>query len=232
MAWAYGALPWLAALLGLALLLVLVVVCHWPLRLDVNARARGEADGSWVIAGGASFSLLAVAFVWGRGVPARLTFFVFGRKLAWKPTWGGRESQSAQDSTRDPKPRRLGRVARRAWEKVDPLGLAAQLLSERRHFRLRYLVFDLDYGFRDPLLTGRLVGALAALSGVLPAPIEVRQRPRWDFEDGWTVQLDGRAIVKPWLILLDLGLYMLRRLTSRTAQVTEPLPAAGPNELR
>jgi hypothetical protein len=228
MAWAYGALPWLGALLGLALLLVLI--CRWPLRFDVNARARGEADGSWVVAGGASLSVLATAFVWSRGIPPQITFFLFGRKLAWKPDW--RRNKSKPQRKPEPEQSRAKRGVRRAWGKVDALGLMTQVLSERRHFRLRYLVFDLDYGFRDPLLTGRLVGALAALSGVLPAPIEIRQRPRWDFEDGWTVQLDGRAIVKPWLVLLDLGVYVVRRMASRATRVPEPLPAVGPNELR
>lgn len=228
MAWAYGALPWLGALLGLALLLVLI--CHWPLRFDVNARARGEADGGWVVAGGASLSVLATAFVWRRGIPPQLTFFLFGRKLAWKPEWRRRKSKPQPKNEQEQ--RRANRGRRGIWGKVDPLGLMIQVLSERRHFRLRYLVFDLDYGFRDPLLTGRLVGALAALSGVLPASIEIRQRPRWDFEDGFAVQLDGRAIVKPWLVLLDLGLYVLRRIASPAARVPEPLPAAGPNELR
>jgi hypothetical protein len=228
MAWAYGALPWLGALLGLALLLVLI--CRWPLRFDVNARARGEADGGWVVAGGASLSVLATAFVWSRGIPPQLTFFLFGRKLAWKLDWRRRKSKPQRK--REAEQGRASRGVRRAWGKVDPLGLMTQVLSERRHFRLRYLVFDLDYGFRDPLLTGRLVGALAALSGVLPAPIEIRQRPRWDFEDGWTVQLDGRAIVKPWLVLLDLVVYVVRRMASRAARVPEPLPAVGPNELR
>ena len=47
---------------------------------------------------------------------------------------------------------------------------------------------------------------------VLPAPIEVRQAPRWDFEDGWEVSVDGRAIVKPWLMLLDTGAYVVRQM--------------------
>jgi hypothetical protein len=74
------------------------------------------------------------------------------------------------------------------------------------------LVLDLAYGFRDPLLTGRLVGAISVLAAVLPAPIEVRQAPRWDFEDGWEVSLDGRAVVKPWLMLLDTAAYVVRQM--------------------
>jgi hypothetical protein len=163
-----------------------------------------------------------VTFVWARGVPPQLTFLLFGRKLSWKPTWGSGSRKAAEPA----KPKKPGKA-----RKSDPLGFALQLLSERRHFRLRYLVLDLEYGFRDPLLTGRLVGALAALSGVLPAPVEIRQRPRWDFEDGWDVQLDGRAIAKPWLVLLDLAFYVLRQKASRAAPAAPPLPAAGLNEV-
>ena len=207
MAWAHGALPWLGALA--LVVLSVVAFCYWPLRLEVNGRARGEADGSWVVAGGASLSVLAFAFVWARGIPPQLSLLLFGHKLGWKPHWSARLAR--------PVPERVKRASRRAWGRVDPLGLALQLLSERRHLRLRYLVLDLAYGFRDPMLTGRLVGALAMLSGALPAPIEIRQAPRWDFEDGWEGTIDGRAVVKPWLVLLDMAAYVLRQMASRAA---------------
>lgn len=202
MAWAYSALPWLGVLFGLALLLGLLA--WWPLRLEVSGRARGEADGSWVVAAGCSVAVLSVAFVWARGVKPQLSFLLFGHKLSWRPQWGKRLSR--------PVPRRIKEASGRAWARVDPLGLALQVLDERRHFRLRYLVVELDYGFRDPLLTGRLVGAISVLSAVLPRPIEVRQRPRWDFEDGWEIGLDGRAVVRPWLVLLDIARYVVRQV--------------------
>lgn len=202
MAWAHGALPWLVALaLVLALLAALVL---WPLRFEVSGRARGEADGSWVLGGGVSLSAVSVALVWARGVSPQLSFLIFGRKLAFQPRLGERLAR--------PVPERVKAASRRAWGRVDPLALAVKLLEERRHIRLRYLVLDLAYGFRDPLLTGRLVGAISALAAVLPAPIEVRQAPRWDFEDGWEVSLDGRAVVKPWLMLLDTAAYVVRQM--------------------
>jgi hypothetical protein len=201
MAWAYDALPWLGAL-ALALLLLLLAV-YWPLRLDISARAKGEADGRFVVAGGASLSFLSLAFVWTRGVRPELKLFVFGHKWRFRPRPRQRdvpEPEQAQEPSSD------------AWGRVDPLKLLLKLVSERRHLRLRYLVLDLAYGFRDPLITGRLVGAISALSGVLPAPIEIRQRPRWDFEDGWEVALDGRAFVKPWLVLLETAAYVVRQM--------------------
>lgn len=201
MAWAYGALPWLGALLTLVLLLV--VFAWWPLRFDVSGRARGEADGRWVVAAGCSLSALSIALVWARGLKPQLTFQLFGKKLSWKPTW--------RDSLARPVPKRLKDASGRAWARVDPVGLALKVLEERRHVRLRYLVLDLTYGFRDPLLTGRLVGALSVLSAVLPAPIEIRQSPRWDFEDGWEISVDGRAMVRPWLALLDIAGYVVRQ---------------------
>jgi hypothetical protein len=202
MAWAYGALPWLGALVALALLAV--VVGRYPLKLEVSGRARGEADGSWVVACGLALSVLSVAFVWARGIPPQLSFLVFGKKVAWKPEWGKRLSR--------PVPQRVKTASARAWARVDPLNLALQLLDERRHLRLRRLLIELSYGFRDPLLTGRLVGAISVLSAVLPRPIEIRQNPRWDFEEGWEISLDGRALVRPWLMLLDILSYVVRQV--------------------
>jgi hypothetical protein len=203
MAWAQGALPWLAGS-ALVLLVVGIVACVWPLRFEVSGRARGEADVRWVLAGGASLGFVSLAFVWTRGIPADVSLLLFGHKLKFRPRLGRRLAR--------PVPERLKVASRRAWGRVDPLGLAVQLLSERRHFRLRYLVLDLGYGFRDPVLTGRLVGALSVLSAVLPARVELRQRPRWDFEDGWDAALDGRALVKPWLVLLDVAVYVIRQM--------------------
>jgi len=66
---------------------------------------------------------------------------------------------------------------------------------------------------------------------VLPPPIEVRQAPRWDFEDGWDVALDARAVAKPWLMALDVLAYVVREATSRKAPARRPLAAEGPNEV-
>ena len=222
MAWAYPLLPWLGGALLVGLLLTLM--CYWPLRLDVSLRARGMADGSWVVAGGLSLPLASIAFVWGRGVSPRLSVLLLGRKLSWNPRWSQRLSR--------PVPKRMKAASRRAWARVDPLNLALKLLEERRHLRLRYLVIDLGYGFRDPLLTGRLVAALSMLSAVLPAVVELRQAPRWDFEDGWEITVDGRAIMKPWLMLLDVAAYVVRQMGSRPAPSSQPLAAEGPSQLR
>jgi hypothetical protein len=185
------------------LALALVVLVWWPLRLEISGRARGAADGSWVVAGGCSLAAVSLALVWARGVPLQLSFHLFGKKLTFKPQLGRRLSR--------PVPKRIKEASGRAWARVDPVGLALKLLEERRHLRLRYLVLELAYGFRDPLLTGRLVGALSVLSAVLPPPIEIRQAPRWDFEDGWEIGLDGRAVVRPWLALLDIAGYVVRQ---------------------
>ena len=203
MAGAHGVVPWLVALVA-ALLLVGLAFAYFPLRLDVSGKARGEADGSWVVGGGVSLAAVSVALVWARGVSPQLSFLVFGKKLEIKANWGTRMTR--------PVPERVKAASRRAFRRVDPLGLALKLLEERRHLRVRYFVLDLAYGFRDPVLTGQLVGAISALSAVLPRPIEVRQAPRWDFEDGWEVSIDGRAVVKPWLMLLDTGVYVVRRM--------------------
>ncbi len=202
---ASGALPWLVAL-ALSLSLLLVVMLY-PLRLDVSGRARGLADGSWAVGGGASLLGISVALSWARGAAPRVSVVVLGHKLKLEP----RRAKPKPE----PEPQREKRPARGRWRRVDPVGLALKLLDERKHLRVRYLLLDLSYGFRDPLLTGRLVGAIAALAAVLPQPIEVRQAPRWDFEDGWEAVLDGRVIVRPWLIALDTGAYVARHMLSR-----------------
>lgn len=208
-----GALPWLAAG-AFVLVVALIAGANWPMHFDVSGQARGDPNGSWVVAGGASLSFLSVAFVAARGSPLQLNVVIFGRRV--NVSLHGLVRRVTR-----PVPHRVKSASRRLWQPVDVLGLALKLLEERRHLRLRYLVIDLDYGFRDPLLTGRLVGALSALSGVLPAFVELRQRPRWDLEDGWAAVVDGRAVVRPWLILLDVAVYVVKRLGSRRAPVRE-----------
>jgi hypothetical protein len=216
MAWALGA--------GSFALMLLVAVCWWPLRLDVSGKARGERDGSWFVAGGVTLGVVGAAFVWARGVPPRVTLLLFGKKLPWKPQW----PEWSRALSR-PVPARLKSASSRLWSRLDPLSLALQLVEERRHVRLRYLVIDLDYGFRDPLLTGRLVGALYALAAVLPASVRLRQNPRWDFEDGWDVSLDSRAVMRPWLMALDVLVYVVRQLSHERQQDRgrRPDPAPG-----
>lgn len=221
MAWLHATLPWLLGL-GLAGLLA-VVVAHWPLRLEASGRARGEANGAWVVACGASISAVSVALVWARGTSPQLSVLVLGRKLRWKVDWTRVLAR--------PVPKPVKQASRRAWARVDALGLGLKLLEERRHLRVRRFALDLKYGFQDPLLTGRLVGVLSALAAVLPPPIELRQTPRWDLEDGWEASLDARAVAKPWLILLDTLVYVVRKATSRTAPERRALAAEGPNQV-
>jgi hypothetical protein len=221
MAWLHAALPWLVGL-GLAGLLA-IVVAQWPLRLEASGRARGEADGGWAVACGVSISVVSVALVWARGTAPQLSMLAFGRKLRWKQDW-------TRKLTR-PVPKPVKRASRRAWARVDALGLGLKLLEERRHLRVRRFALDLKYGFQDPLLTGRLVGALSVLAAVLPPPIELRQTPRWDLEDGWEASLDARAVLKPWLILLDTLIYVVRKAASRTTPEPRALAAQGPNQV-
>src|SRR5262245_26576780 len=90
MAWAHGALPWLGALvLGALLLLALM---YWPVRFELSGRARGEADGLWLLAGGASHGLLALTFVWASCVPGQVTVLLFGRKAGGLAAWSRRRA--------------------------------------------------------------------------------------------------------------------------------------------
>jgi hypothetical protein len=169
-----------------------------------------------------SISVLSFALVWARGVAPRLSVSIGGRKLTLAPGWGRKLAR--------PVPKRVKAASQHAWARVDPLDFALKLLEERRHVRLRYLVLDAAFGFRDPLLTGRLVGALSMLAAVLPPPIEIRQAPRWDFEDAWEISLDGRAVFRPWLMALDIAAYVVRRLGSRRVPAVALAP--DPSEVK
>lgn len=221
MIWVSSALPWLGLL---TVVLLFASVLLWPLRLDVSFRAQGEADGRWGMVGGVSLAAWSATLVWARQVDPRLEFRLLGRRLSWTPEGWRRLMRPAR--------RRLRAASRHTWSRLDPLGLALKLLEERRHVRVRFLVVDLAYGFRDPMLTGRLVGALYMLAAVLPAPIEIRQAPRWDFEDGWEMGVDGRAIVRPWLMLLDMTLYVVRQITQRRPPQASVLAEPGTSQAR
>jgi hypothetical protein len=173
-----------------------------------------------VVAGGGALSVVSVAFVVARGAPVQLTCRIFGKKLKLEPRWTSKLSR--------PVPKRAQAAARRAWARVDPLDLGIQLLEERRHVRLRHLTIDTTYGFRDPILTGRFVAALSLLSAVLPPPVKLYQTPRWDFEDGWDVAVDGRAVIRPWLMLLDVAAYVLREAKARRGAAAVTLPTEAP----
>lgn len=205
--------------LAFAMSALLALAAWWPLRLDVSGRARGMSDGSWVLAGGASLSFVSVAFVMARGAEPEFTLVAFGRRSRWKP---GKRKKRKAPGEREPsavRERRHG-AARNLQSEAD-LGWVAHLMEQRKHFRLRYLVLELDYGFQDPLITGRLAAALAALTGALPSRVRLQQRPRWNFEDGWEAKLDGRAIVRPLLAALHFGAYVLRRRAPSTRGLHE-----------
>ncbi len=221
MAFAAASLAGWMLVVALGFSLGLLLLLRWPLRFDFNARARGESNGAWLVACGASLALVSVAFAWARGVAPQFTLHVFGRRVEFR----------VPGLTR-PVPERLKSASLRAWRRLRPWPFALTLLEERRHLRLRYLVVDLDYGFRDPLLTGRLAGALYALAGVLPRPVVLRHCPRWDFEDSWEAVVDCRAVVKPWLMLLDVAVYVVKELRSRRAPQPPLVVPEGPSEAK
>ncbi|HEY8945909.1 MAG TPA: hypothetical protein VIM73_16690, partial [Polyangiaceae bacterium] len=82
--------------------------------------------------------------------------------------------------------------------------------------RLESVGLDLVYGFRDVALTGRLAGGIAALSGVLPARVQLTQTPLWSGPERWEITAQGRLGIWLGLALKELLWYILGRRFGRS----------------
>jgi hypothetical protein len=190
-------------LVALTLLALLV-----PAKLVLSAQGRGDPSGAWALAGAAQLGPFVASGVGARGVTPRVEVRLFGRKL-WAEQLGERKKQErpARPGARE----RYARLER--W--LDPESVAWWLLDERRRFRVDQLVLDLRYSFQDVALTGKMMGAVYVLSGLLPPPIELRQEVSWESVDRASLALDGRVKLRPGLILVDSALFVLRNVKLR-----------------
>jgi hypothetical protein len=198
------------------------------LRVAIDARAVGQSNGSWALGFGVEVGPLQLAGVLGTAAPKRLELQLFGRQIALTRLLTGRRKKKAAEADAKSKPEEL--VKRRrlpSW--LDPLDVALFLLDERRHLRPERLELELDYGFRDVALTGKLSGALYVLSAVMPAQVTIKQNPRWDGADTWQVHLDGRLALWPGLVLVEVLWYMFRaRFRRRPLRpAVEPVPGTA-----
>jgi hypothetical protein len=194
---AVGCVP---VLLGIALF------SAWRIVLD--ARAVGQESGLWALAFGLEVGPLQLTGVFRSGTPKRLDAHLFGRRLSpgklrlmrRKPAV---EKLAAPEAPRKPRTPRFP-----PW--LDPIDAALFVLDERRHLRIEELDLDLDYGFQDVTLTGKLAGALYVLSGVLPARVRINQNPRWQGAEAWQVHVDGKLDLWPGLVLAEVLWYIIR----------------------
>lgn len=197
------------------------------LRLSVDARALGHPNGTWALAFGLELGVVQFAGVIGSAAPGALEMRVLGRKISFE-RWLRRRSSAVRPEPPAPSPSPNAKRRRLpAW--LDPVDLVVFLADERRHLAIEALDIDLDYGFRDVALTGKLAGVLYALGGVLPPPVRVNQRPSFEGGETWQAHIGGRVALWPGLVLFEVLWYMLRaRLRYRPAAATTPAPEPGP----
>lgn len=191
-----------ASLLALALLAALAA-----LRVEFNARGRGEADGAWVVAGALAVGPLSFSGVAARGTPLRVELH-WGR-WRWpllRPGARPKPKPTEAEAATKPSANRWGSALG-----LGPLELAELALREGRYLSWERLLLDVTYGFNDVALTGRVAGALYALSGALPAKFVIRQQPIWAASERWDASIDGSLRLWPGLVLLSVLWYMLRR---------------------
>lgn len=196
---------WLT-LIGLA-----VMIALGALEVEFDARALGEQNGSWAAAFGVVLLGVVVSGVFAKQQPTRIDLLILGKKIGLprkraKPHSPG-ESASA-------KPRKKLRM--NALEAVE------LFFGETRHLELGRVDAELEYGFRDIALTGRLAGVLYALSGALPPEVHLSQNVRWDGAERWQVSASGRFRIWPGRVLFDVLWYMLRARRSPSAPSSSP----------
>ena len=191
----------------------------WRPSVDLSARAQGEPDGSWAAACGIQVGPFTATAVTASGVPLTVVVQVFKWRLRQ-----GKPRKSAPV----PRERALRTAVANAESWLDPGGAVAAFFREPRPLGLRFLRVDLSYSFRDAALTGRLLGAVYALTGVLPSKVVVRQHPRWDFDDRWAVEVEARLVTRPGPLLVRLLWTVVenklgrRRSRSRPRELTSP----------
>jgi len=207
----------LAVLLGsVAALAAIALFARVRIALDVQG--RGEPSGHWLAAFGVELGPWAVTGVAARGVPSKLELHALGQRfdlthlVAPEPDGSGRATRSAPARTE-------GSLF------GDPVALLGLALDERCRFQIEQLRVEIGFGFRDIALTGKLLGALYMVSGVLPARMILEPRPRWDGAESFELGARGTVAVWPGLALTELLWYMLRRRARRARQPPEPLAA-------
>ena len=187
----------LASALCLALLLVLAAF-----ELEFDAQGFGEASGAWAAAFGVTLAGVLVSGVWARQQPLKVDVRVFGRKVAL-PRAGRRRKRKPKDGATEPV-----RARRRLpLDLTQAIELCVQELGRIEVTRVDAAV---TYGFRDIALTGRLAGALYALSGVLPPTVHFNQTVHWDGAERWEAKAAGRIALWPGRVLFDVVWFMLR----------------------
>jgi hypothetical protein len=191
------------------------------LRIRLDGRAVGHPNGQWGLAFGLELGPVQVTGIVAKGAPTRLDGVVFGRRFALGRLLSRKRPRALPLKTpkNRTKPERAGFPS---W--LDPIDAALFVLDERRHLRVEELVLDIDYGFRDVALTGRMAAALYVLSGVLPSRVTLNHNPSWQGGESWQLHVAGRLAVWPGLVVAEVLWYIIRARLRRRP----PRPLAPP----
>lgn len=213
-------IQWLAfgAALG-ALLLVLAL--RVPVTLGANVQGKAEPSGAWAVACGLGVGPIAFSAIVAAGVKPFLACHVFGKQLLRVPLsrWVRRPRASVNSAapeldreaeTEAP----LSGFERRfagLFRALDPIEIALSWWDDDRIFRVRSLIVEIEYSFRDVALTGRILAGLYMLSAVLPAVCEIRQTPSWASEDRVALGVDAEFKIWPGRLLLSVTRFVLKQ---------------------
>ncbi|HEX3850508.1 MAG TPA: hypothetical protein VHW01_06045 [Polyangiaceae bacterium] len=217
---------WLLASVALLALLILMAFLV-PVSLSSSLQGRAEPSGSWAVAFGLGLGPIALSAIAAAGVAPFVTCHVFGRQLARLPLSRWLHRTHKADSG-EPKPAappatwsRLEHSGARFLRSLDPLETVLSWWEKERVFRVRSLVVDVEYSFRDVALTGRILAGLYVLSAVLPEHWQINQTPSWESEDRLSLAADARFRIWPGRLLIDLTRFVLKQ-RSRARQSAEP----------
>jgi hypothetical protein len=218
-------LTWLAWI-ALAVLLIGVVLVLLPLRLHLSLQGRGDPSGSWMLAGGGQLGPLALSGLGAQGVTPTAQLHLFGKQIWQRPLLEllKTKEEEPEQERGAVKSVRGGYARLSRW--FDPLDLALFIVRERRRVWVELLEVDLEYSFEDVALTGKVLGAVYMVSGVLPPPIVIRQTPSWESLDQAQVALVGKIRIRPGLFVLDSAIYVVTNLRIRRRKP----PARGATE--
>ena len=190
---------WIVCLVVVVALLVALV--FWPIRLHLNLQGRGDPTGAWALAAGAQVGPLAASGLGARGVPASVQAHLFGRQVWQREVRALLEKDSkAKDDEETPGVTDRYRQLERWFE---PTEVARFALGEHRRIRIESIEIDVDYSFANVALTGKILGAIYALNGVLPPQIVIRQNASWDAVDKAALALTGTIKIWPGLLIVD-----------------------------
>jgi hypothetical protein len=192
--------------------------------------AWGDDGGTWSFAGGGEIGVLQVSAARMHGGVSAWQVHLFGRSLA-RSAGTATTATTARDATRES---RASRWRARAWRwmrRLDP-ALAVELgLDAFAHVRVEALEARVRCAAVDPLLAGRVAGALAVVSGALAPVAKIDGAIDWSAEeDALDVKGELAASFVPLVLTCDLARFVLRHafsFASRSSASSALSPAAS-----